>query len=86
MLDLIGWVATAVFASSYFCKEPAVLRRVQGLAAIIWVVYGALIHAIPVVAANVLVAGLAIWSSFARPATERPQKHESTSGGQDLAA
>jgi inner membrane protein len=72
MGDWIGWVATAVFVSSYFCKQPAALRRVQGLAALMWVVYGALIHAVPVVAANVLVAGVAIWSSFARPATALP--------------
>ena len=67
MLHWIGWVASAVFVSSYFCKQPATLRRVQGLAALMWVVYGAVIHALPVVAANLVVAGVAIWSSFARP-------------------
>jgi hypothetical protein len=73
MLDWIGWVASAVFVSSYFCKQPAALRRVQGLAALMWVVYGAVIHALPVVAANLVVAGVAIWSSFARPtALPRP--------------
>jgi hypothetical protein len=69
MPDWIGWVATAVFAVSYFCKQPAALRRVQGVAALLWVVYGALIHAVPIVVANVVVAGVALWSSFARPAT-----------------
>ena len=28
-LEWIGWIATAVFASSYLWKRPAVLRRVQ---------------------------------------------------------
>jgi hypothetical protein len=28
-LDWIGWVATAAFASSYLCKQPKSLRRVQ---------------------------------------------------------
>ena len=31
----IGWVATAVFASSYLFKHPVALRRVQGGAAIL---------------------------------------------------
>ncbi len=67
MLDSIGWLATAVFTSSYFCKRSATLRRVQGLAALLWLVYGALIHALPVIVANALVACVAIWSSFGRP-------------------
>jgi hypothetical protein len=74
MFDWIGWLATAVFASSYACREQVTLRRMQGLAALMWLVYGALIHALPVVVANVIVAGAAIWSSFARPATTAPQR------------
>jgi hypothetical protein len=63
-IDWIGWIATAIFVSSYACKDPAALRRVQALAASLWVVYGAIIHATPVVVANLLVAGLAVYSSF----------------------
>ncbi|HXY69542.1 MAG TPA: hypothetical protein VEH62_08835 [Gemmatimonadales bacterium] len=68
MIDAIGWVATALFASSYLFKQPVVLRRTQALAAALWIVYGAIIHATPVVAANLIVAGLALWSSFGPPA------------------
>jgi hypothetical protein len=64
MLAWIGWVATAVFASSYVFKRPATLRRVQALAAVLWVVYGVLIDAAPVVVANLVVAGAAVISSF----------------------
>ena len=64
MLSWIGWVATAVFASSYLCKRPATLRRVQAAAAVLWLVYGLLIHALPVVVANAIVAGVALFSSF----------------------
>jgi len=64
MLDWIGWLATALFVSSYFCRQQATLRRVQGLAALLWMFYGVLIHALPVVVANVIVAGVAVWSSF----------------------
>jgi len=73
LLDGVGWLATAAFASSYFCRQPATLRRVQGLAALMWVVYGALIHALPVVVANVIVAGVAIWSSFGRAPASGPR-------------
>lgn len=68
MSDLIGWAATALFAASYFFKRPAAMRRTQALAAVVWMVYGAVIHALPVVVANIIVATLALWSSFASPA------------------
>lgn len=63
MFEWIGWVATAMFAGSYFCKQPATLRRLQALAALLWIGYGLLIKAGPVVAANVAVAVSAIYSS-----------------------
>jgi hypothetical protein len=66
MLAWIGWVATAVFAGSYLCKDQAALRRVQAAAAVLWVAYGALIGAMPVVVANLIVAGVALWSSLPR--------------------
>jgi hypothetical protein len=58
-LAWIGWVATAVFASSYLCREAASLRRIQAAAAVLWVVYGVLIQAAPVI-----VAGVALVSSL----------------------
>lgn len=64
MLSWIGWVATAVFASSYLCRRPVTLRRVQAAAAVLWVVYGMLIHALPVVVANAIVASVALYSSI----------------------
>ena len=67
-VDMIGWVATAIFAGSYLCKDPMMLRRVQALAACLWAVYGGVIGAAPVLVANLLVAGFAGWSSF-RPLT-----------------
>jgi hypothetical protein len=66
VLTSIGWVATAVFAGSYLCRDQATLRRVQAAAAVLWVVYGALIGASPVVVANLIVAGVALWSSLPR--------------------
>lgn len=63
-VDWIGWLATAVFLCSYFTKQPQSLRRVQGFAAGLWALYGVLIHSLPVIVANILVAGTAIASSF----------------------
>lgn len=76
MLAWIGWVATAVFACSYFCREPASLRRVQAAAAVLWVVYGVLIQAAPVIVANLIVAGVALVSSLrlSRPPRIAPCK------------
>jgi hypothetical protein len=65
-LSWIGWVATAVFASSYLFKHPIVLRKVQAGAAILWVIYGLMIKASPVVVANLLVASMALYSSIRR--------------------
>jgi len=62
--DWVGWMATAVFTSSYFSKEPAMLRRVQAAAAFLWLVYGVMIHSVPVIVANVIVTGVALGSSF----------------------
>ena len=62
MLDAIGWIATAVFSSSYFFRQPAALRRIQAGAAVLWIVYGLTIRALPVVVANAVVAAAALYS------------------------
>jgi hypothetical protein len=66
-MDAIGWVATALFGASYFCKDPAALRRTQALAALVWIAYGVVLKAPPVIVANLVVASLAVWSSLAAP-------------------
>jgi hypothetical protein len=67
LIDGLGWLATAVFVASYFCKNQAMLRRVQAVGAGLWLGYGVLLHAVPVVAANMIVAAVALYSSW-RPA------------------
>jgi hypothetical protein len=64
--DWIGWLATAVVTSSYFFKQSSILRRIQATGAIIWLIYGLLIHSMPVVIANLIVAGVAGASSLSR--------------------
>jgi hypothetical protein len=69
MTDTLGWIATALFVGSYFFKRPAFLRAMQMSGAALWIVYGAMIGAIPVVVANALVFGAAAFTLVrARPA------------------
>ena len=76
MLDYLGWVATAIFAGSYFCKGPGMLRRIQALAALLWIGYGVMIHAAPVIVANVVVAAMALYSSFRSPREDASRQPE----------
>jgi hypothetical protein len=73
-IDALGWVATALFVSSYFFKRPALLRAAQMTGASLWIVYGVMIHAIPVVVANGLVFGAAAWTLMqAESRSQRPK-------------
>jgi hypothetical protein len=62
-IDYLGWTATGVFVGSYFCRTPRATRHVQMLGALLWLTYGLLIGALPVVAANALVFGAAAWTA-----------------------
>jgi riboflavin transporter FmnP len=62
--DWIGWLATIVFMTSYISKSPAMLRRIQALASCLWLTYGVMIHSVPMIVANALVAAVALYSSF----------------------
>jgi hypothetical protein len=65
-LDALGWTATGAFALSYAFRDPAALRKVQALAATLWIGYGLAIQSMPVVASNLIVAALAVFSMLAR--------------------
>ena len=71
LLSWIGWIATAVFSTSYFFKGANTLRWIQAGAALLWVTYGVLIHATPVVVANVIVAVAALYSWYSTARAER---------------
>lgn len=59
LVEYLGWAATAVFVSSYFCSRAGALRRMQMIGAVMWMAYGVLMHAAPVLVANLLVLGAA---------------------------
>ena len=70
--DWIGWLATIVFMTSYISKSPAMLRRIQALASCLWLTYGVMIHSMPMIVANFLVAAVALYSSFNASKSNRP--------------
>jgi membrane protein implicated in regulation of membrane protease activity len=76
----LGWGATAVFVGSYFCQRAALLRSVQMFGALMWVVYGALIHASPVIVANLLVFSAAAWTTFRRDRGREPEGRDQDRG------
>src|SRR5271170_2183003 len=62
-IECLGWSATAVFVASYFFDRQSLLRRVQMIGALLWMTYGILIHATPVIFANILVFAAAAWTA-----------------------
>jgi hypothetical protein len=72
LIEYLGWLATAVFVGSYLCKGSAALKRVQMIGALMWVVYGLVIGATPVVAANLLVFSVAGWTLARRAEAAAP--------------
>jgi hypothetical protein len=63
-VELLGWTATAVFVGSYFFSRASLLRSVQMIGALLWIIYGLLIGASPVIVANVLVLTAAAWATL----------------------
>jgi hypothetical protein len=69
-IDYLGWAATAVFVGSYFFGRPSLLRAAQMFGALLWVTYGVLIKASPVIVANVLVFSAAAWTIYRKGLTQ----------------
>jgi hypothetical protein len=60
--ETLGWIATLIFVASYFFSKPMALRACQMLGATLWIAYGVLIAAKPVIASNLLVFAAAAWT------------------------
>lgn len=74
MPDLIGWLATSIFAVSYFVRNPSSMRWVQALAAVCWIIYGVVLHATPVIVANIIVVTLAALTALRATPKARAQQ------------
>ena len=64
MISLVGWLATALVTASYFFRNHKTLRVMQALGAAAWLTYGILINSKPVMVANIIVAVVALYSTF----------------------
>ena len=71
-IECLGWAATGVFVASYFFARPSWLRAIQMLGALLWITYGLLIGALPVIIANMLVFAAAAWTSLRKSSTLGP--------------
>lgn len=74
MTQALGWIATCVFVASYFFSRATSLRAVQMAGAAIWIAYGVLINAKPVIAANALVFSAAAWTAARAQFTAPPSE------------
>lgn len=73
MFEWIGWIATAIFAASYFFKQPHRLRYIQALAALLWIGYGIFLKAPPIIVSNLVVAIIALSSAWQQRVKENTQ-------------
>lgn len=64
LADGIGWTATAVFTASYFANGHTRLRRIQMVGASLWLTYGLVMQAAPVIGSNILVLSAAFWAEY----------------------
>lgn len=63
-IALFGWIATAVQTTSYFVPKASTLKKIQAVAACLWIVYGVKMGATPVIAANLIVGAAALLTSL----------------------
>jgi hypothetical protein len=75
VIETLGWASAGVFTASYFFTRAGTLRRVQMLGAAMWLTYGVLLEARPVVVANALNLVVMIWAER-RAARRAPQLAE----------
>ncbi len=68
-IEGLGWTATSVFVASYFFAKPSRLRGLQMAGAVLWMIYGVLIGALPVIIANLLVFAAAAWTALRGPSS-----------------
>lgn len=62
MVEVIGYVASALIVASLAMTSVLRLRTISLLGSIAYVVYGVLLSAWPIVIANAIIAGLNIWN------------------------
>ena len=55
MIELLGWLSTALTIGSFIPKGETRIRLINGIACILWIVYGGLLKQNPIIVVNTLV-------------------------------
>lgn len=66
-VEILGYISTALVAGSFLMKDVLKLRIVNATGALGFIIYGVLIHSVPVLLLNIFVAavnGYYIWQSL----------------------
>jgi hypothetical protein len=64
MIDLIGFIASAIVLISFTVKDMVKLRVINSAGSIVWIVYGGLINNLPTIFVNVAVLVIHMWWLF----------------------
>ncbi|MHB1674135.1 MAG: hypothetical protein ACYCSP_07780 [Acidobacteriaceae bacterium] len=59
-----GWMATAVFTTSYFVAKTSTLKQIQAAAACLWIVYGIKTSSTPLIVSNLIVVTAVLITSL----------------------
>ncbi len=59
-----GWMATAVFTTSYFVAKTSTLKQIQAAAACLWIVYGVKTSSTPLIVSNLIVVAAVLITSL----------------------
>jgi hypothetical protein len=61
MIDLIGYLASAIILISFAVKDIIKLRIINSIGSVVWIVYGGLINNNPTIFVNIAVLMIHIW-------------------------
>jgi len=54
-IDILGWIATGVVIISFLVKDMLMLRTINSMGTVLWLIYGGLKLDYPVMAVNLLI-------------------------------
>lgn len=54
-IDILGWVATGVVIISFLVKDMLMLRTINSIGTVLWLIYGGLKLDYPLMAVNLLI-------------------------------
>ena len=63
-MEILGYIATALTVLSFVPKDQIKLRLINGIASIIWIVYGIGINEMPIILVNAIVLAVHMWWFF----------------------